>query len=77
MGVLSHSSIQNLFYLVTADGDQIKGLLTRLTQHSTFPNIFIDGKSVGGYDDLKKLDSNGELIALLTSAGVSTNVEAE
>lgn len=70
-------SYLSLFHLITADSDQIKGLLTRLTKHSTFPNIFIAGKSIGGYDDLKKLDNNGELIALLTSAGVSTNAEAD
>lgn len=63
-------------YLSTkADSEQIKALLTRLTQHSTFPNIFIAGKSVGGYDDLKQLDTKGELVTLLANAGVSSNTE--
>lgn len=31
----------------------------------TVPQIFIDGKPVGGYDDLKSLDDSGDLDRLL------------
>ena len=33
----------------------------------TFPQIFIDGKHVGGSDDLRALDRRGELDPLLTA----------
>ena len=35
----------------------------------TVPQIFIDGRHVGGYDDLAALDAAGELDALLGAAG--------
>ncbi|EJD02673.1 thioredoxin-like protein [Fomitiporia mediterranea MF3/22] len=60
-----------------SDSDQLKAILTRLTSHSTFPNIFIDGESIGGFDDLSKLNKNGELVTLLSNAGVSSNVNGE
>ena len=31
----------------------------------TFPQIIIDGRNIGGWDDLSALDSAGELDALL------------
>lgn len=34
---------------------------------TTVPQIFINGKSVGGCDDLLKLDSSGELDKLLNA----------
>jgi glutaredoxin 3 len=33
----------------------------------TVPQIFIDGRHVGGFDDLSALDSSGELDGLLTA----------
>jgi len=39
-----------------------------ITQRRTVPQIFIDGKSIGGYDELADLDASGEL-ATLTQAG--------
>lgn len=58
-------------FTLSADGDALKTILTRLTSHSTFPNIFINGKSVGGSDDLAKLYEQGKLASLLEDAGVS------
>ncbi len=34
----------------------------------TVPQIFIDGRHVGGFDDLSALDSSGELDGLLTTS---------
>jgi len=53
-----------------SDADAIKTVLTRLTNHSTFPNVFIAEKSLGGSDDLERLHESGELTKLLTAAGV-------
>jgi glutaredoxin 3 len=35
------------------------------TQRRTVPQIYIDGRHVGGYDDLSQLDQAGELDVLL------------
>ena len=40
-------------------------MIQRSGGRMTFPQIFIDGKHVGGSDDLHALDRKGELDALL------------
>lgn len=57
--------------------DAIKVVLQRLTGHGTFPNVFIEGQSIGGFDDLKHLFDNGELVPLLADAGVSMQQDAK
>ncbi|TFK44311.1 thioredoxin-like protein [Crucibulum laeve] len=54
------------------DGNVLKSLLTRLTGHSTFPNIVIRGKSLGGSDNLQELHASYSLVQLLDAAGVSS-----
>jgi glutaredoxin 3 len=44
--------------------------MERLSSRRTVPQIFIDDKPIGGYDDARRLDSNGELDRLL---GISTS----
>ena len=39
--------------------------LVKATGRSTVPQIFIDGKPIGGYDDLRALDRRGELDRML------------
>lgn len=46
------------------------GRRTEMVERSgrrTVPQIFIDGRHVGGYDDLSALDRSGELDRLLAS----------
>lgn len=51
------------------DVDSGPGLRAEMTERSnggrTVPQIFIDGKPVGGSDDLAALDASGELDRLL------------
>ena len=42
--------------------------MERLSQRRTVPQIFIDGKPIGGYDDARDLDAVGELDQLLGRA---------
>ena len=44
--------------------------MERLSQQRTVPQIFIDGRPIGGYDDARRPDAKGELDVLL---GVSEN----
>ena len=39
--------------------------LQSLTGGNTVPQIVINGKSIGGYDDLLKLNDNGKLMKLI------------
>lgn len=49
---------------ITVD-EHLREEVTRLSGRRTVPQIFIDGKSVGGFDDIKELDMSGELDRLL------------
>jgi len=47
--------------------DQEKRLdIAQRSGQKTVPQIFINGKSMGGYSDLKALDEKGELDKILT-----------
>jgi GrxC family glutaredoxin len=39
--------------------------MERLSGRQTVPQIFIDGQSIGGYDDIRRLDATGELDGVL------------
>ena len=49
---------------ITLD-EHLREEVTRLSGRRTVPQIFIDGKSLGGFDDIKELDMSGELDRLL------------
>lgn len=55
---------------VMFDPERKAEMLERSGGRRTVPQIFIDGRHIGGYDDLSALDERGELDALL--AGDST-----
>lgn len=39
--------------------------MEELSQRWTVPQIFVDGQPIGGYDDARQLDADGELDRLL------------
>lgn len=47
------------------DGQEVQRYLLEMTGQRTVPNIFIREKHVGGCDDLKRLESKGELAKML------------
>ncbi|KAJ2652085.1 hypothetical protein IWW40_001282 [Coemansia sp. RSA 1250] len=47
-----------------ADPLEVKAALGKISARFTFPNIFVDGQSIGGGDELRQLHANGELVAL-------------
>lgn len=54
---------------VNATGDpKTRTWLVEATGRSTVPQIFIDGKPIGGYDDLNALERRGELDKLLAGS---------
>jgi len=48
---------------------EIRRWLAEVTGQSTVPQIFIDGRPVGGYTDIRALDERGELDRLLAGSG--------
>jgi glutaredoxin 3 len=49
---------------VDMDPQALRAMIAR-TGRRTVPQIFIGARHVGGYDDLARLDSAGELVTLL------------
>ncbi|WP_277600647.1 glutaredoxin 3 [Altericroceibacterium xinjiangense] len=52
-------------YDVTMGGSKKAEMLERNPNARTVPQIFIDGKLIGGSDDLARLDREGKLDSLL------------
>jgi len=50
---------------ITMDGAKKEEMIQRSGGRMTVPQIFIDGRHIGGSDDLAALDRSGELDALL------------
>ncbi len=48
-----------------SDDDDLRRAIRNQTGRRTSPHVFIHGKSIGGYDELRKLDESGELAKLL------------
>jgi glutaredoxin 3 len=51
---------------VTDDPERRRWLVTATGLH-TVPQVFINGRSVGGYDDIRALDRAGQLDPLLAA----------
>ena len=52
-------------YDITMGGPKRAEMLQRSNGRTTVPQIFIDGRHVGGSDDLYELERNGQLDGLL------------
>ncbi|ODQ66897.1 glutaredoxin [Nadsonia fulvescens var. elongata DSM 6958] len=53
-----------------SDGSLIQDILQRISGQRTVPNIYINGKHIGGNSDLQALHTSGQLELLLKSAGL-------
>jgi len=52
-------------YDITMGGDKRAEMMQRANGRHTVPQIFIDGRHIGGSDDLAELERNGQLDPLL------------
>lgn len=52
---------------ITMGGPKRAEMLQRANGRSTVPQVFIDGRHIGGSDDLAALDRQGKLDPLLTA----------
>jgi glutaredoxin len=62
---------------IADDGDFIKAVLTRLTGRSTFPNVILHGKSIGGGDDITAMHNDDRLRLLFENAGLKVGAEVK
>lgn len=63
--LLTHKQAEFEEHDITMGGPGRAEMLQRAHGRSTVPQIFIDGRHIGGSDDLAKLDQSGELDRLL------------
>jgi glutaredoxin 3 len=55
------------FHEIKVDGaPELRAEMERRSQRRTIPQIFINGRHIGGFDDMAALDRAGELDKLLT-----------
>jgi glutaredoxin 3 len=64
-GLLDRKGVEYTDYDVTAETSKRDEMVQRAPGSSTVPQIFIDGKHVGGSDELHALDRAGRLDPLL------------
>jgi glutaredoxin 3 len=50
------------------DEDALRADLVERTGRQTVPQIFIDGRSIGGFEELAVLDAQGELAGLVEAS---------
>ena len=58
-------------------GAKLQASLGKSTGRTTVPNVLINGKSIGGGDDIEALDVNGELIDKVKTMGGKRIMEAK
>ncbi|KAL8839415.1 MAG: hypothetical protein Q9170_001755 [Blastenia crenularia] len=68
-------------YVVELDehrlGPKLQAALEKSTGRRTVPNVLINGKSIGGGDDVQKLDLEGDLVGKVKSMGGKRIMEAK
>lgn len=65
--LLAKKGVDYTEIVASNDPEKKQEMIQRSGGRMTFPQIFIDGKHVGGSDDLHALDRKGELDPLLAA----------
>ena len=63
--LLDSKGVEYLEHDITLGGPKREEMLERKPDASTVPQIFIDGRAIGGSDDLARLEREGKLDGLL------------
>lgn len=67
MNLLASKGVEVEQFDLTMGGPKRAEMLQRSNGRTTVPQIFIDGRHIGGSDDLAALDRDGKLDPLLTA----------
>jgi glutaredoxin 3 len=65
--LLDEKSVAYEEYEISGGGEKREEMMQRSGGRHTVPQIFIDGRHIGGSDDLAALEREGELDALLSA----------
>lgn len=65
MRLLAERGVEPVEYDITLGGPKRAEMIERANGRTTVPQIFIDGRHVGGSDDLAALEADGKLEPLL------------
>ena len=65
MRLLAGKGVEPVEYDITMGGPQRQEMIQRANGRTTVPQVFIDGRHIGGSDDLAALDARGGLDPLL------------
>jgi len=58
-------------------GAKLQAALLKMTGRRTVPNVLINGKSIGGGDDIAALDQSDKLVAKIQEMGGKRIMEAK
>ena len=67
MALLASKGVEPVEYDVTMGGSKKAEMIERSGGRMTMPQVFIDGRHIGGSDDLAALEADGELDPLLVA----------
>ena len=67
MGLLSRKGVDFTEIVASNAPEKKAEMIQKSGGKATFPQIFIDGKHIGGSDDMHALDRRGQLDALLAA----------
>lgn len=67
LGILKEAGVEFDAHNILADGELRQGL-KELSNWPTFPQLYVEGKLVGGCDIVSELHENGELAKILAPA---------
>jgi glutaredoxin 3 len=65
--LLESKGVEYVEYDITLGGAKRAEMLERKPDAATVPQIFVDGRAIGGSDDLARLDREGKLDSLLSA----------
>lgn len=67
MRLLASKGVEPQEHDITLGGPRRQEMIQRAQGRTTVPQVFIDGRHIGGSDDLAALDARGGLEPLLTA----------
>jgi glutaredoxin 3 len=65
--LLADKGVEVQEYDITMGGPQRQEMIQRANGRTTVPQIFVDDRHLGGFDDIAALDARGGLDPLLTA----------
>ncbi len=69
--LLASKGVRFVEYRAGDDPDKRREMIQRSKGGSTYPQVFINGRHVGGSDDIHDLDYSGKLDGLLAEAAAA------